>query len=180
MFSPAARSKQLLFASAVVCLVCGSCRLPGNRTNPQPKPSESVTFTAAQTAILFSQLSQCDTSYIYNPEGTWSPTFHDVIEVDHAIRAALAQAQLDRAGVFAQNYRFQYFGIIVHGRRKIFVNGFHEALLRAASAGSVEWRSTPIVVCDAGIGEFQTEYDVSSHVLAPLQFATSYDGRPSG
>jgi hypothetical protein len=68
------------------------------------------------------------------------------------------------------DYYRQYVGIIVHGRRLIYINGFHSMFLgmqarvdsatrNAKQARQWNWRRVPVFVCDGGYGFFGAVYD---------------------
>ena len=71
-------------------------------------------------------------------------------------------------------YKFQYFGIVVAGRRFIFVNGFHGMVLRGWPVDI--WKEQPITACDVGPAAFQTDFDVEAKRLKPLRFDPGWPG----
>lgn len=76
--------------------------------------------------------------------------------------------------VSATDYYRQYIGVVVNGRRLIYVNGFHVSFLKvlqranqhssgdsALSSGAYafDWERQPVIVCDGGIGFYGVLYD---------------------
>ncbi len=104
------------------------------------------------------------------PTGAWTPAPQDIAALERALAPVLARKLREEAFPFigadttkipltpADYYR-QYVGVIVHGRRLIYINGFHSMFLgmpaRVDSAlGSKkypaewDWRRHPVYVCD--------------------------------
>jgi hypothetical protein len=76
--------------------------------------------------------------------------------------------------VSATDYYRQYIGVVVNGRRLIYVNGFHVSFLKVlqranqpspgdsalpSDAYAFDWERQAVTVCDGGIGFFGVLYD---------------------
>jgi hypothetical protein len=70
----------------------------------------------------------------------------------------------------------QFGGIIVDGKRVIYVNAFRAGHLDAQTLKL--WRTTAIKVCGGGVGYFGAEYDPSTNQVTSITFnsnAESYE-----
>ena len=173
-------------ASSLLMLICSAgvlaCRSGGEVVNA-PSASNvrsdtmSVGFTASQTSAVYHDLAQCGEKDLPEIEGTWTPATRETVRLDSAVFFAL-RAALDTltARLNPAEYRYQYFGLIRGGHRLILVNGFNKTVLRLATHDQSEWQHIPILLCDAGLGAFQTEYDVDMRSLQPIRFFSRYGG----
>jgi hypothetical protein len=114
-------------------------------------------------------LHQCSRPVPAPLTGTWSPDAATLHRLERVLRQALQDA-IDRhlppgtARPRATDYYRQYVGLVVGGRRLVYVNGFHRELLsldptsrRLEHAG--EWRTKAVVGCGGGVDLFGAEYD---------------------
>ncbi len=83
----------------------------------------------------------------------WTPTLTDVETVEAAIAAE--QGQLD--------HMRQYAGFVENGERKVFVNGFCDAL-------GIDWTSAPVLVDDGGECFFTAIYNIDQDELETFRF----------
>ncbi len=118
-------------------------------------PNWGVIFPAERAAALTRQCSRSAP----RPEGAWLPTLDDIARLEPGLTRALADAQVQPGA-----YYRQYGGLIVGGRRIIYVNG-----VRNAVAGG-DWRDAPISICDGGALAFGVEYDPASGAFSHFEF----------
>lgn len=59
----------------------------------------------------------------------------------------------------------QYGGLLIGGRKIIYVNAF-----RAHAWGLSDWRSKAFDICDGGSNFFGVEYDVETKTFRPFAF----------
>ena len=140
-------------------------------------------------------LRQCSRGTPTPIRGTWNPS-PDQVRLLEGPLSVLIDRQLsalrlpDSLRPHAGDYYRQYAGVIVGGRRIIYVNGFHKtqvaetrtfltehrndsAALRnfpPASRDSDYWRGVPTVVCDGGEYYFGVEYDPETHRFRNFSF----------
>lgn len=109
-------------------------------------------------------------------DGTWMPTDTDI----RALESRLLQVSelrthegpLSRAGRKIENpaaYHRQYLGIRIAGKNLIYVNAFDDFLLGQASEGKIDWRTTPVVACDAGHSGWGAVYDPATAKFSHLE-----------
>lgn len=104
-------------------------------------------------------------------ESTWLPALQDIQQLEQDLPAlnALVPAggamQVGDAVAAGGGYYRQYFGIVVHGRRLIYVNAFVESMYR-----STDWKHYAIVVCDGGAGAWGALYDPASRSFSDFAF----------
>jgi len=128
-------------------------------------PGTGVVFTAVQVKEL---LHQCSRGFP-EIEGTWKPTAEQIARLEpklaEALTVLLAQHPSEGApkpGI-ADYYR-QYGGVIVHGRRLIYVNGFRSGLTK-----DDHWKHEVVNVCDGGISFFGAAFDTETKTFMNLQ-----------
>ena len=65
----------------------------------------------------------------------------------------------------------QYGGLVVAGRKIIYVNAFsRSAMDQSGSDSNSNWRAQPVMVCDGGASFFGVEYDPQSKSFAHFEF----------
>jgi len=92
----------------------------------------------------------------------WTPSESDVAGAFPRIQAFLKSEAPSIAARLTQ-YRCQYFGIIVEGKKRIYCNFFHR------DGGNPDWQSEPLFVLDGGDWYFQLEYDLESEKCLDLR-----------
>ena len=132
-------------------------------------------------------LRQCSRGTPTPIQGTWNPS-PDQIRLLESPLSVLLDRQLSALGLpdslhaRAGDYYRQYAGVIVGGRRIIYVNGFHKTQVAATRTFLTEhrndsaalrnfpsafrdsdyWRGVSTVVCDGGEYYFGVEYDLET------------------
>jgi hypothetical protein len=86
---------------------------------------------------------------------SWTPSESDIEKAIPAIKAFLAKQATSIANRLTE-YRCQFFGIIVDGKKRIYCNFFHR------EGHDENWKSTPVSIWDGGDRYFQLEYDIES------------------
>lgn len=82
----------------------------------------------------------------------------------------------------SDQYLRQHVGFERGGQRLVYVNGFHEVLLRtfreqgADGRPFLDWRSAALAPCDAGATVFGVVYDPRTQSFERLEFAYGYGG----
>jgi hypothetical protein len=111
--------------------------------------------------------------------GTWRPDESTLRAVERALPPALQEAidanprRQFSAKLRSEDYYHQYAGVIVGGKRLVYVNGFHESYLWMwphTLRFTLEWRERAIAVCDGGMGFFGAEYDPESGRVSSIDF----------
>ena len=118
-------------------------------------PNWGVIFPAEKAAQLTRQCSRSAP----RPEGAWLPTPEDIARLEPGLTRTLADAQVQPGA-----YYRQYGGLIVGGRRIIYVNGVRNAVATA------DWRDAPISICDGGALGFGVEYDPATGTFSHFAF----------
>ena len=89
------------------------------------------------------------------PTGSWKPSKAMIKRAQPTIVEYIKESDQEISENLDQ-YRCQYFGIIVDGKKRIYCNFFWLADHRQ------DWRTKPVVVLDGGNWYFQLEYDVET------------------
>jgi len=92
----------------------------------------------------------------------WTPSELDVAGAFPKIQAFLKSEAPSIAARLTQ-YRCQYFGIVVGGKKRIYCNFFRR------DGGIANWKSEPLFVLDGGEWYFQLEYDLESEKCLDLR-----------
>jgi hypothetical protein len=100
----------------------------------------------------------------------WTPSPQDVLAAEKALPGFMAHAKCRAPTHPVGEYLRQYVGIISGGRRMLYVNAVYaEIVARMPGSGrSLDWRTTPIVVCDGGTAFWGVEYDVAARSFGKL------------
>ena len=114
-----------------------------------------VVFPAEQAPLLARQCSRSAP----RAEGVWLPAVTDIAKLEAGLGNVLVQAKVQPGA-----YYRQYGGLVVGGRRIIYVNGARNAIVHA------DWRSVPISICDGGALAFGVEYDPATGRFANFTF----------
>jgi hypothetical protein len=116
---------------------------------------EGIIFPASQANFVGDATGRKRLTY-------WTPSESDVAGAFPKIQAFLKSEAPPIAARLTQ-YRCQYFGIIVEGKKRIYCNFFHR------DGGTANWKSEPLFVLDGGDWYFQLEYDLESEKCLDLR-----------
>jgi len=102
----------------------------------------------------------------------WIPTDADTATVDDQLVTFVAQ-KLEERGQSPSpgGYHRQYAGLVIGGKRMIYVNGVQEQLI---ANGPFDWRTQPVQICDGGTLTFGVEYDPTTRQFANFAFNGPY------
>lgn len=172
---------QGVVVATILCLTAYGCTPLRQSVTPQVATvaqARSVIFDAAATSRFLWTLDRCSEFPIDSIAGTWTATVADTRLLDSILPGALHASLDSRIPLRAEDYFFQYFGVLRHGRRIVLINGFHDAVRRAGLNQPANWTQVPVVVCDAGFGAFQATYELNNGRLSELRFFSSLNGAP--
>lgn len=85
----------------------------------------------------------------------WTPTPADIAEATPNIKRFLEKQNPSIASRLRE-YRCQYFGIVVAGKKRIYCNFFHR------DEHDEDWQACPLFVLDGGDSYFQLEYNIET------------------
>ena len=142
--------KRIGYAAALAVLLVG-CSAPSVSTSGV----EGTIFPASQANFVGQATGRKELTY-------WTPSEPDVASAFPRIQAFLKSEAPSIAARLTQ-YRCQYFGIIVEGRKRIYCNFFHR------DGGIANWKSKPLFVEGGGDWYFQLEYDLESGKCSDLR-----------
>jgi hypothetical protein len=126
-------------------------------------------------------LRQCSRIMPDAVEGAWVPAPAVILDVEVALAPAL-QAALDkaagvppRASASASDYYRQYVGIVVKGKRVVYINGFHQMLLTLGAKTrpprpGPDWRNQAVNICDGFTLAFGAEFDTGTRTIQNFHF----------
>jgi hypothetical protein len=150
-------------------------------------PSDSPTVVSPYLVIVPRSvaprlLEQCTRHVPRGLEGTWSPTPQQARRVEELFtqRFDTATSCLTnfppsdpplRGSIDADRYGLQLGGVVLNGRRFIYVNGLVRYLIGIGHSGdSTWWRRNAVVACDGGSEFFGILYDPSADTLGYIDF----------
>ncbi len=139
---------------------------------PTLNPDWGTVFPADRAALL---ARQCSRTMPAPVTGTWAPTAAQIAALESGLAQMLADHLAVRSDVrlSAADYYRQYGGLVVGGRRIIYVNGFFRSLIddevRAHRMPS-DWHKVPALICDGGTLGFGVEYDPATGAFANFAF----------
>lgn len=118
-------------------------------------PAWGIVFPSAQAPLLARQCSR-ETP---RAEGVWQPAPSDIARLEPGLAQMLLAAKVQPGA-----YYRQYGGLVVGGRKIIYVNGSRNAVTLP------NWQTTPISICDGGALAFGVEYDPATGRFANFAF----------
>ena len=108
-------------------------------------------------------LRQCSRNTPQGVQGTWLPDAAQIRELEAALPPALAKAPRHGEPQVGQHYGRQYGGIVMAGRKYIYVNAFPLSVIDFDGTDAVVFakkaRSEAVIVCDGGPDFFGAVYD---------------------
>lgn len=171
--------KRLILAAALAAAACSPAPSgDGDRSTastPAPVSGAGGAAFAANTAVVFAgdkalELTEPCSRTPPAAEGTWTPSDSEITAMEPALAALvadeLARQWPDAGDISVSDYRRQYGGLIIGGRRVIYVNGFRLGEYDDLDA----WRSFPHTLCDGGPIMFGVEYDPQTGAFENFAF----------
>lgn len=153
MIMPGARYLVVAIAGLVLAASCS------DGTSRSPFPADTHVIFPASEAPRFAEMN-CVTSAIPSQAAEfWTPTEAQIEELEPRLYEHL---RATRTRIDPESYVRQYAGFIVDGRQIIYVNGLNGDVLFNGER-RLEWRESPIWVCDGGTLQFSAEYDPEEH-----------------
>lgn len=128
---------------AILCALLTGCASTLNKGGV-----EGVIFPASKADFAARATGRKNLQY-------WTPAESDIAQAMPQIKAFLAK-QAPSIASSLQEYRCQYFGVVVDGKKRIYCNFFRRG------SWDEYWRIEPVFVLDGGDDFFQLEYDVKS------------------
>ena len=134
------------------------------------EPAKSVLF---DSTFVDEALKQCSRE-VPQIEGKWNPSQADIdeMESDMGAIADLTSEGCCYSGVQIHNPKFycrQYVGVVVNGRRMIYVNAFSPDNIDARNPAKIGyWRKHIEVICDGGKDAWGCLYNVRTHQFSQL------------
>jgi hypothetical protein len=138
-----------------IALLLASLAAPAAAATSALNPYWGVVFPAAQAPQLARQCSR----QTPQAQGVWQPAPSDIARLEPGLVQVLAQHQVQPGA-----YYRQYGGLIVGGRRIVYVNGARNAIAHG------DWRTVPISICDGGALAFGVEYDPATGAFTHFAF----------
>ena len=132
--------------SSSIVLLCGL--LAGCAPAPETDAGQRVIFPASKAESLALAAGWEDL-------GCWTPVDSDIAEAAPRIKAFLTEQAPSIAGRLPE-YRCQYFGFTVEGKKRLYCNFFRPG------PWADGWQTELVIVFDGGDDFFQLEYDVES------------------
>lgn len=143
----------------------------------QPKPDDA--FAPHTSAIFLGESARqlvrlCGHPPLGPIEGVWTPSEADIAMLEPALFALLGR-ELRRTGSdrTPEGYYRQYGGLILGGRRVIYVNGFAAEVVHSMHrlmTPWVDWRTVSMTVCGDDPVAFRVEYDPAHRSFPSFEY----------
>ncbi|MCO6512674.1 MAG: hypothetical protein J5I65_17970 [Aridibacter famidurans] len=158
--------KHLIFSLTIALLVAActtwstSSSIDASPT-PYPKRERTTVLKGEQAEALLEQCSRPAPSKI---EGTWLPSDAEIAEMESRLNE-IRKLKVSYLPEIAKELKIeeshlQYAGIIVEGRKLIYINafpiGYSDTLKNITD---IDWRQHAVEVCDGGSAFWGVEYD---------------------
>ena len=123
-------------------------------------------------ARVFATARLCNRPGAGVADATWTPDAGAIRRLESALAPELQaavdlQSDPDRRLLAADFYR-QYAGLVIGGKRMVYVNGIHRTFVQRNPTSS--WKTVAARTCDGGLRAFGAEYDVATGVISKLFF----------
>jgi hypothetical protein len=117
-------------------------------------------------------LHQCSRGAPQGVTGTWAPTTTRIRELEDRLPTALKAVAFEKGERFAEpvDFRRQYAGFIVNGRKIIYVNAFPRDAGDPSPGRPFDWHRNAVTVCDGGSAFFGVVYDPEKRTFDHFQF----------
>jgi hypothetical protein len=150
--------------------------------DPSPAlKAEWGTVLSAEAAGPFFVETLCNRPGAGSRESAWTPDAGTLVRLEIALArelktalAGLTSRSTRRAT--ATDYYRQYAGFIANGRKRVYINGFHQDFVKLMGEWGprlnrpTSWRTTAQLVCDGGSHFFGAVYDVEAGTIGGLTF----------
>jgi hypothetical protein len=154
--------------AAALVLFASSCAAPAAPPSPYP-PNTGAVFEGERARALITQCSRTSPGPV---EGTWTPTQADVAWLESELPDLVErerQRQWPDDRFASTDFYRQYGGLIIHGRRVVYVNGVRSSEIER-DLGVADWRIHAISICDGGPITFGVEYDLQTRMFSNFAF----------
>ena len=179
----------LVTASALIC--SATLLAQSTPSGPQLDPERGVVLVQPSatgswhTPLIDStshRLWSCSIIKVPSVADVWVPNRQQIRALEPILARVIAESLGTRPQrPLVKDYYRQYVGIVVSGRRLIFVNGFHQSFFqllsrsdssdrKARSAPPFDWRHKQVQVCDGGEYYFGAIYDPDSATVVRFGF----------
>jgi hypothetical protein len=142
--------------------------------------SQQIAYIPAFSAIMDSSagpkmLHQCSRSTPNNIQSYWKPSKRDIDSLENRFQVikeirskecCVGGARIDSL----QQYGFQYVGVIIKGKKYIYINAFPIEELSIFKAHNTDPGTTPILACDGGKSFWGALFDPESKEFSSLAF----------
>jgi hypothetical protein len=156
--------KTIFLVAALLLASCTSGRsaLPERTTVLPPEEATHV-------------LQQCSRETPKPVTGAWAvpPSVVARLEQDLPKLPSLVSQTCCGKGSSVANPRLyfrQYAGVMVEGRRYVYINAFHDQPIYLRHQDKDMWRTKPVLVCDGGEGFWGVLYDPEARKFSQLSF----------
>lgn len=162
-------------ATVLTALCLAACVTPD--PNPFP-PNTGAVFEGEHARELVNQCSRREPGPV---EGVWTPTPDQIDRLERSLPSAFAEAarrDWPRETLSVIDYYRQYGGLIISGRRIIYVSAGHRSLAERTIGGRYAgrtWRDLQFMVCDGGPIVFGVEYDPQTKSFEHFAFNGAID-----
>jgi hypothetical protein len=183
------RSVPAATASAIICSatlwaqsIPSARQLDPARGAVLAEPSATGSWGAPLIDSASHRVWSCSVIKVPSVAGVWIPSRQQIRSVEPILARVIAESLGARPQLPSINdYYRQYVGIVVGGRRLIFINGFHKSFFealrhdhasdpRGRPPASFDWRRKQVQVCDGGEYYFGAVYDPDSATVDQFGF----------
>jgi hypothetical protein len=146
-----------------------ACAQPPAPQSPFPPDTRAV-FAGERARELVNQCSRREPGPV---EGTWTPSEAQLDALESRLPRLFEERpsrHWPKQSPALLDYYRQYGGLVIGGRRIIYVNAFRPGMV----GNEPTWRETPVMICDGGDIVFGVEYDPATDAFANFSFNGPY------
>ena len=182
--------------AGLILVVSAFCPILHDVSRSQESSNQSVKVTVAGIeGAIFSEVYTAGwlpngIFGLVNPAGSWTPAVGDIEHIERGLKTYLEAAKVDtrladpiydksnlaskdvsrRIGQILHHYerfRRQYFGLMVKGSKKIYVNCFLDSCV-VDDHGYPNWEENLLIELDGGFTYWQVVYDLETSQFSNL------------
>ena len=176
--------KHLLFPALLAVAACAPT--PSEPSSGAAQEEVAELWTADTRTVLAGDAArtlarQCSRISPGPVEDVWTPTDAEVEAIEDELILLVAR-EMENAGQSPSpgDYYRQYAGLVIGGKRIIYVNGVTDGVIENDLRDSdLDWRARPVQICDGGSITFGVEYDPATRQFSNFEFNGSLRPPPN-
>lgn len=133
-------------------------------------PENSTIISSGKADIM---LRQCSRAVPTKVNSYFDLTINDIQGLENNFKKVLKLKATEcclSGGLIKslKHYCFQYIGLIINGKRYIYINAFQIESAQDLSTIFKDWKTIPVIVCDGGESFWGVLYEIKNEIFTQL------------